>query len=150
MLLGVVDSVVDGSFRLVVGGLPLVGHWLVVVCCFVLVVPSSLLVAGVVFFFHRVLVFLSFSCCCVSVLFLSMLFLLSESSVGFLLSVSPFKLNWMLLVPVVVGLSLAWAVVINSSRLGCSQFFFLRVEPFLLSGFARLLTLVPVSFSTSP
>ena len=31
VLLGVLDLVVDGSFRLVVRCLPLVGHWLVVV-----------------------------------------------------------------------------------------------------------------------
>ena len=53
----------------------------------------------------------------------------------------------MLLVPDVVGLSLDWAVVINSSRLGCLQSFLLMVDPFLLSGIARFLGLVPVSFS---
>ena len=72
LLLGMVGFVVDGSFRLVVRCLPLVGHWLVVVCSCALVVLSSLLVAGVVFFFHIVGVFLSFTCCCVSMVFLSM------------------------------------------------------------------------------
>ena len=58
-------------------------------------------------------------------------------SIFFFLSTSILILN--LLVPVVVVLSLACAVVIMSNRLGWSAFLTIFLEPFPLSGFARLL-----------